>query len=104
MRRILTVATVACLIAGWSAYAQLRVAEPQQVSPAGGAVEGVRRLDVNRASVDELCRLPGINRVQAEKIVAHRPYKRLDDLVARRVLGKKQFARVREYVKVGERR
>jgi len=37
----------------------------------------------------------------AERIVRHRPYKKLDDLVTRRVLGKKEFARIREQVVVG---
>jgi competence protein ComEA len=42
------------------------------------------RIDVNRASVVELMRLPGIGRKKAEAIVAHRaraPYRRLEDLL-----------------------
>ena len=56
------------------------------------------KVDLNQATLDELARLPGITRVLAERIVSHRPYRKLDDLVTRKVLGKKQFARIREYV------
>ncbi len=43
------------------------------------------RLDVNRASVVELMRLPGVGRNKAEAIVAQRaraPFRRLEDLLA----------------------
>jgi competence protein ComEA len=43
------------------------------------------RIDVNRATVVELMRLPGVGRKKAEAIVATRqrtPYKRLEDLLA----------------------
>jgi DNA uptake protein ComE-like DNA-binding protein len=56
------------------------------------------KVDLNQAGVDELRRLPGITPEIAERIVKNRPYRKLDDLVTRKVLGKKQFARVRELV------
>jgi competence protein ComEA len=43
------------------------------------------RIDVNRAPVVELMRLPGVGRKKAEAIVAARqrtPYKRLEDVLA----------------------
>jgi DNA uptake protein ComE-like DNA-binding protein len=104
MRRTLAVIIASILIVGWSAYAQLRGPASQESGTSGDSAGVVRRVDVNRASLDELCRLPGITRVVGEKIVAHRPYKRLDDLVAKRILGKKQFALVREYINVGPSR
>ncbi len=60
-----------------------------------------KKVDLNRAPLDEICRLPGIPREIGQKIIKYRPYRRLDDLVSRRILSKKQFARVREYVSVG---
>ncbi len=56
------------------------------------------KVDVNSASRDQLLALPGISPELAEQVIRHRPYRKLDDLVTRRVLGKKEFARVREYL------
>ena len=66
----------------------------EQVSPTSA------KLDVNIAGVDELVRLPGMTPQLAEQIVRNRPYRKLDDLLTRKVLGKKQFARIREFVVV----
>ena len=58
------------------------------------------KVDLNQAKLEELSRLPGITPILAERIARQRPYRKLDDLVTRKVLGKKQFARIREYVVV----
>ena len=62
-----------------------------------------KKVDLNNAGVEELTRLPGITPILAERIAKHRPYRKLDDLVARNVLGKKQFARIREFIVVNPR-
>jgi competence protein ComEA len=59
------------------------------------------KVDLNRAGTEDLARLPGISPALAERIVRHRPYRKLDDVVSRKVLGKKQFARIREFVTIG---
>ena len=112
MRRALVLIGAGCalILAGvaWLAAAQLAVRDtdppvpvvqevPQQ-RPAQGPFQG--KVDLNRAGVEELRRLPGITPEIAERIVRNRPYRKLDDLVTRKVLGKKQFARVRELVVV----
>jgi len=74
------------------------VQEVPHEGPAQGVGQG--KVDLNQAGVEELRRLPGITPEIAERIVRNRPYRKLDDLVTRRVLGKKQFARVRELVVV----
>ena len=61
------------------------------------------KVDLNQATIDELIRLPGITQALAARVIDHRPYHKLDDLVTRRVLGKKQFARIREYVVIHPR-
>ena len=61
----------------------------------------VQRIDVNTASVRELERLPGMGPEVAERIVQHRPYKKLDELITRKVLGRKQFARIKDRIRVG---
>jgi DNA uptake protein ComE-like DNA-binding protein len=105
MRRyFLSLSIAAFLSAGslaWLASGQITGREPSSVLPgqSGQALPG--KVDVNRASLEELCRLPGIAREAGQKIIKHRPYKRLDDLVTKKILSKKEFARVREYVSVG---
>jgi DNA uptake protein ComE-like DNA-binding protein len=59
------------------------------------------KLDLNRASAEEISKLVGVSAEVAERIVRYRPYKKLDDLVTRKILGKKEFARIREQVVVG---
>ena len=59
------------------------------------------RVDVNRADRGELSRVPGMTLEAAGRIIQHRPYRRLDDLVSKKVIGKKQFAQIRECIIVG---
>jgi DNA uptake protein ComE-like DNA-binding protein len=58
------------------------------------------KLDINTAGIEALLRLPGMTPQLAEQIIRNRPYHKLDDLITRKVLGKKQFARIREFVMV----
>ena len=108
MRRaiVLSIAGGLLMLSGlvWLAAAQLG---GEDASPPGRAasisVQGPAqvKVDLNQARLEELARLPGITPMLAERIVRHRPYRKLDDLVTRKVLGKKQFARIRDYVVVG---
>jgi len=59
------------------------------------------KLDLNRATAEEISRLVGVSAEVAERIVRYRPYRKLDDLLTRKILGKKEFARIREQVVVG---
>ena len=114
MRRTLVLISAgsAVVLAGvaWLAAPQLaaRDVDPSvpvvQKAPEQGPAHGPKqspnqaKVDLNQAGVEELRRLPGITPEIAERIVRNRPYRKLDDLVTRKVLGKKQFARVRELV------
>ena len=56
------------------------------------------RIDLNRASVTELMRLPGVGQKKAQAIVAHRgkqPFARPEDVVAVKGLGPSWFAKVK---------
>lgn len=59
------------------------------------------RLDVNRAERDELSRLPGMTLEAADRIIEKRPYRKLDELISKKAIGKKQFAQIRDYISVG---
>jgi competence protein ComEA len=62
------------------------------------------RIDVNRASVQELMRLPGVGEKKAQAIVAHRartPFKRPEDVVAVKGLGPAWFNKVKAHLVTG---
>ena len=106
MRRVLVLVGMGgllILVAGvaWTAAAQLgngEVASKEESSTNGSALG---KVDLNRASAEEISKVAGVSAEVAERIVRYRPYKKLDDLVTRKILGKKEFARIREQVVVG---
>ena len=62
------------------------------------------RIDLNRAGVAELMRLPGVGERRAQAIVAQRarsPFRKPEDVLAVKGLGPKWLARVRSWVVVG---
>lgn len=59
-----------------------------------------RKVDLNVASNRELQQLPGFGPELAERVVRHRPYHKLDELIARKVLGRKEFARIKERIRI----
>jgi DNA uptake protein ComE-like DNA-binding protein len=111
MRRtfLLISAGAALVLAGmaWLAAAQLGEREADsrswEAAPDSVQVSPQTKVDINQAGLEELTKLPGITTALAERIARYRPYRKLDDLVTRKVLGKKQFARIREYVVVHSR-
>ena len=76
----------------------VRTSDPSRTAPR------VAKLDLNRASVEELQTLPGIGAVLAQRIVERRTAQRfhaIDELTEVRGIGEKRFARVRPLVTVG---
>jgi competence protein ComEA len=62
------------------------------------------RIDVNRASVVELMRLPGIGRKRAEAIATRRgraPFRRLEDLLSVKGISRAWLERQRPHLSVG---
>ncbi len=60
-------------------------------------------LDVNQADLAELCNLPLVNRSLAEKIIAGRPYRTLQDLRRVNGIGKATIQRLQPYLVVSAR-
>ena len=104
MRRI----SALLIMGGVMMFAGLVWLTAAQVPASGGDLQPgvastiVAKVDINRASLAELSRLPGITPQVAERIVKNRPYRKLDDLVVRKVLGKKQFAQIKEHIVTGQ--
>ena len=56
------------------------------------------RIDINRASVDELAKIPGLAPTWAARIVRFRPYRTKEDLLERGVLPSDVYDRIKDYV------
>src|SRR5207302_1726545 len=73
-------------------------------SGGSGAKASPGLVDINTATVAELDALPGIGPVTADKIVASRadaPFKAVDELRTRGLLGQKTFDKLKSLVTVG---
>jgi len=76
-------------------------AQGRGMSPSPTVASKPTRIDVNRAERDELSRLPGMTPEGADRIIQKRPYRKLDELISKKAIGKKQFAQIRDYISVG---
>jgi competence protein ComEA len=90
--RLRAAAAAACLLLALPALADKKPLGPGE------------RIDLNRASVAELMRLPGVGQKKAQAIVSHRakaPFQRPEDVVQVKGLGPAWFAKVRPNLTVG---
>lgn len=53
------------------------------------------KIDINSATKEELMTLTGIGDATADKIIAGRPYKSKADLVSKKVVTKKEYAKIK---------
>jgi competence protein ComEA len=64
-------------------------------------------IDINKATANDLQKLPGIGLSLAKQIVAYRekhgPFKRVEDLMVIKGIGFKKWKQIRPYVRVGDR-
>ena len=56
------------------------------------------KIDLNAASESDLATLPGIDATMAQKIVSMRPYKNSNQLVAKGIVTKEEFSKIRSRV------
>lgn len=71
---------------------------------AGKSLPPGEKVDLNRASVTELMRLPGVGQKRAQAIVASRskqPFRRVEDVLAVKGLGPAWLQKVKANVTVG---
>ena len=56
------------------------------------------KVDINSASKEDLAKLPVIGDVTADKIIAGRPYKTKRDLLNRKIMTEKQYAKIKDMI------
>ena len=70
------------------------------------AADDPSRVDINRASVEQLTALPGIGESIATRIVEfrkeHGPFRRVEDLMRVKGIGEKSLEKIRPHVSVGK--
>ena len=75
------------------------------VGGAGAGVTGDGKVDINRAEVTDMTRLPGVGEVIATRIVSHRedngPFRAVEDLLDVPGIGEGKLAAIRDYAIVG---
>ncbi len=58
------------------------------------------KININSASKSELELLIGVGPVTAEKIISGRPYQTIEELVSKKIIGQKSFAKIKDQLAV----
>jgi competence protein ComEA len=58
------------------------------------------QININQASASELDTLSGVGEVTAQKIITNRPYKAIEDLTAKKVVGASVFEKIKDRITV----
>ena len=56
------------------------------------------KVDINSASKEQLMKLPGVTEDGAEKIIAARPFKSKSELVSKKIVTKREYAKFKSHV------
>jgi competence protein ComEA len=100
MITLLFAAGVALPTAVWAQSAPAK-SEKSDAKPAKGDAKAEKKhapLDINTATSAELETLPGIGEAYSKKIVEHRPYKRKDELVQKKIVPQATYDKIKDHI------
>ncbi|TKB73257.1 MAG: helix-hairpin-helix domain-containing protein [Nitrospira sp.] len=60
----------------------------------------IKPIDLNRASIDQLVTLPGIDATMAQQIIEGRPYRDMADLAQKHILSDAAYDRIKDLIAV----
>jgi DNA uptake protein ComE-like DNA-binding protein len=100
MRRVVIIVLAAVIGVQGMAVGQSGSSEPYSERYGSGAkkMPAAELVDINRASSEELMKLPGMTKVWADRVVKFRPYKRKTELLEHGVLPDRVYDKVKDYV------
>ena len=73
-------------------------ASAQDPQPRHAPPTAQMQVDINRATLEELLKVPGMTRTWAGRIVRFRPYRSKRDLLDRGVVSGEVYSRIKDYV------
>jgi DNA uptake protein ComE-like DNA-binding protein len=62
------------------------------------AAEKSEPIDINTATADQLKAIPGIGDAYSKKIIEHRPYKRKDELVQKKIIPQTTYDKIKDQI------
>lgn len=115
--RILGLTTVLLACAVWSACTACSTRDQDQLRQktaettanlksdakaiAQGIGEGLKSdatVDINKATKDQIAKLPGIDTDTADRVIAARPYQTTHQLVSKRIISPEEYGRIRDRI------
>ncbi len=75
----------------------LNYSSPAEI-PLTGTREGL--VNINKASLEELDKLPGVGKIIGQKIIEARPFKALQELIDKKVVGKNVYENLKDLIQI----
>jgi DNA uptake protein ComE-like DNA-binding protein len=104
MKRMLAILVALTFLTGFAGVtdglAQTPPAKSEAKPAAKPAADAKKHepIDINTASADELKSVPGIGDAYSKKIIDNRPYKRKDELVAKKIVPQATYDKIKDHI------
>jgi len=98
MKKILCLMVVFLFLLG--AVSSINAADPKEKTQGAEKVMS-GKVNINTASAEELCTLPGIDKKIADEIIAYRakePFKDIEDIMEVKGIGEKRYEKIKDLI------